>query len=209
MMQTWFESKVKYMKVSESGSESMVTENFLLDAVSYTDAETRIIRQMQQIVRGGEFQIVDIKKSRIAEVFPFENGEWWFKAAINLVTIDEEAGKEKKIKTNYLIMADDIKEALTRLDESLEYLVIPFVVTSLAVSPIVDVFPYNPEEAQIPEGYVPVENSEDEQKNPIFTDGVNPYAEDESEAAPSSEEESEVDENQEEIDDSAEEKTEE
>ena len=209
MMQTWFESKVKYMKVSESGSESMVTENFLLDAVSYTDAETRIIRQMQQIVRGGEFQIVDIKKSRIAEVFPFENGEWWFKAAINLVTIDEEAGKEKKIKTNYLIMADDIKEALTRLDESLEYLVIPFVVTSLAVSPIVDVFPYNPEEAQIPDGYVPVENSEDEQKNPIFTDGVNPYAEDESEAAPSSEEESEVDENQEEIDDSAEEKTEE
>lgn len=209
MMQTWFESKVKYMKVSESGSESMVTENFLLDAVSYTDAETRIIRQMQQIVRGGEFQIVDIKKSRIAEVFPFENGEWWFKAAINLVTIDEEAGKEKKIKTNYLIMADDIKEALTRLDESLEYLVIPFVVTSLAVSPIVDVFPYNPEEAQIPEGYVPVENSEDEQKNPIFTDGVNPYAEDESEAAPSSEEEPEVDENQEEIDDSAEEKTEE
>jgi len=209
MMQTWFESKVKYMKVSESGSESMVTENFLLDAVSYTDAETRIIRQMQQIVRGGEFQIVDIKKSRIAEVFPFENGEWWFKAAINLVTIDEEAGKEKKIKTNYLIMADDIKEALTRLDESLEYLVIPFVVTSLAVSPIVDVFPYNPEEAQIPEGYVPVENSEDEQKNPIFTDGVNPYAEDESEAAPSSEEEPEVDENQEEIDDSAEEKAEE
>ena len=209
MMQTWFESKVKYMKVSESGSESMVTENFLLDAVSYTDAETRIIRQMQQIVRGGEFQIVDIKKSRIAEVFPFENGEWWFKAAINLVTIDEEAGKEKKIKTNYLIMADDIKEALTRLDESLEYLVIPFVVTSLAVSPIVDVFPYNPEEAQIPDGYVPVENNEDEQKNPIFTDGVNPYAEDESEAAPSSEEEPEVDENQEEIDDSAEEKTEE
>ncbi len=178
MMQTWFESKVKYMKVSESGSESMVTENFLLDAVSYTDAETRIIRQMQQMVRGGEFQIVDIKKSRIAEVFPYENGEWWFKAAINLVTIDEEAGKEKKIKTNYLIMADDIKEALTRLDESLEYLVIPFVVTSLAVSPIVDVFPYNPEEAQIPDGYVPVAEAE-KKKNPIFTDGVNPFTEDE------------------------------
>lgn len=208
MMQTWFESKVKYMKVSESGSESMVTENFLLDAVSYTDAETRIIRQMQQIVRGGEFQIVDIKKSRIAEVFPFENGEWWFKAAINLVTIDEDAGKEKKIKTNYLIMADDIKEALTRLDESLEYLVIPFVVTSLAVSPIVDVFPYNPEEAQIPAGYVPVGNNEGEQKNPIFTDGVNPFAEEEQETAPS-DEETEDTYAPEETEDSAEEKPEE
>ena len=93
MMQTWFESKVKYMKTSESGSETMVTENFLLDAVSYTDAETRIIRQMQQIVRGGEFSVVDIKKSRIAEVFPYDDGEWWFKATINLVTVDEEAGK--------------------------------------------------------------------------------------------------------------------
>jgi hypothetical protein len=55
MMQTWFESKVKYVKVSQSGNEQMVTENFLLDAVSYTDAETRIIRQMQQTVKGGEF----------------------------------------------------------------------------------------------------------------------------------------------------------
>ena len=57
MMQTWFESKVKYVKVSGSGNEQIVTENFLLDAVSYTDAETRIIRQMQQTVKGGEFQI--------------------------------------------------------------------------------------------------------------------------------------------------------
>lgn len=174
-MQTWFESKVKYMKTSESGSEAMVTESFLLDAVSYTDAETRIIRQMQQIVRGGEFQIVDIKKSRIAEVFPYDDGEFWFKATINLVTVDEEAGKEKKMRTYYLIMADDIKEALARLDESLGYLVIPYVTSALAVSTIVDVFPYDPSEAQVPEGYVPVEK--EEEKNPIFTDGLNPYEE--------------------------------
>lgn len=156
-MQTWFESKVKYMKTAESGSETMVTESFLLDAVSYTDAETRIVRKMQEIVRGGEFSVVDIKKSRIAEVFPFEDGEWWFKATINLVTVDEDAGKEKKMKAQYLIMADDIKEALTRLDESLGYLIIPFVTSALAVSAIVDVFPYDPSESQIPEGYVPVE----------------------------------------------------
>src|SRR5660398_68511 len=134
MMQTWFESKVKYMKVSESGNEQMVTENFLLDAVSFTDAETGIIRQMQGMVKGVEFQVMDIKKSRIAEVFPFEDGEWWFKATINLVTIDEEAGKEKKLRTYYLVMADDIKEALQRLDKSLSYLVIPYVVTAIAVS---------------------------------------------------------------------------
>ncbi len=174
-MQTWFESKVKYMKVSGSGNEQLVTENFLLDAVSYTDAETRIIRKMQEIVKGGEFTIVDIKKSRIAEVFPFETGEWWFKATINLVTIDEEAGKEKKLRTYYLIMADDIKEALERLEESLSYLVIPYVTTAMAVSTIIDVFPYEPAESAIPKGYVPVEKEKDE--NPIFTNGTNPFEE--------------------------------
>ena len=156
MMQTWFECRVKYLKVSESGNEQVVTENFLLDAVSYTDAETRIIRQMQQIVKGGEFSIVDIKKSRIAEVFPYEAGEWWFKATINLVTVDEEAGKEKKVRSYYLVMADDIKEALTRLDESLSYLVIPFVTTSMSLSTIADVFPYEPAESVIPPGFKPV-----------------------------------------------------
>jgi hypothetical protein len=180
------------MKVSQSGNEQMATESFLLDAVSYTDAETRIIRLMQQQVRGGEFTIVDIKKSRIAEVFPFENGEWWFKATINLVTVDEEAGKEKKVKTYYLIMADDIKEALARLEESLNYLVIPFVTSAITVSTIVDVFPYDPAESQIPEGFVPVEKEEDK-PNPIFTEGVNPF-EEENETSAETEESSDEEE---------------
>jgi hypothetical protein len=160
MMQTWFECKVKYLKVSESGNEQTVTENFLLDAVSYTDAETRIIRQMQQMVKGGEFSIVDIKKSRISEVFSFNTGEWWFKATINLVTIDEDAGKEKKIRSYYLVMADNINEALSRLEESLTYIIIPYFTTSMSISTIVDVFPYEPAESLIPKGFSPL-NQED------------------------------------------------
>ena len=138
----------------------MVTENFLLDAVSFTDAETRMIKQMQEMVKKGEFSVIDIKKSNIAEVFPFDDGEWWFKVTINLVTIDEEAGREKKLRTYYLIMADDINEVLKRLDESLSYLVIPYVVTAIAVSSIVDVFPYVPADSLIPEGFVPVEKED-------------------------------------------------
>jgi hypothetical protein len=174
-MQTWFESKVKYKKVLESGSEQMVTENFLLDAVSFTDAETRMIQKMQEMVKGGEFSVMDIKKSKIAEIFEYENGEWWYKVTVNMVTIDEEAGREKKLRAYYLIMADDINEALKRLDESLSYLVIPYVVTAIAVSTIVDVFPYVPNESVVPEGFVPVD--ETTKDNPIFTDGTNPYEE--------------------------------
>ena len=175
MMQTWFESKVKYKKVLESGSEQMVTENFLLDAVSFTDAETRMIRKMQEMVKGGEFMVVDIKKSKIAEIFSFDDGEWWYKVTVNMVTVDEEAGREKKLRAYYLIMADNINEALNRLDESLSYLVIPYVVTAIAVSTIVDVFPYEPSESMVPEGFVPVDETTKE--NPIFTDGTNPFEE--------------------------------
>lgn len=143
MFQTWFECKVKYQKIDENGRERPVNENFLLDAVSFTDAETRIIAMMQTMVRG-EFAVTDIRKSKIAEVFPFEAGEWWYRATINLVAIDEEAGREKKLRSVYLIQADDIREALDRLDESLSFLIVPYVVSSLAVSIIADVFPYMP-----------------------------------------------------------------
>jgi hypothetical protein len=66
----------------------------LLDAVSLPMLKPALPVKCREMVKG-EFSVTDIKKSRIAEVFPYENGEWWFKATINLVTIDEEAGKEK------------------------------------------------------------------------------------------------------------------
>jgi hypothetical protein len=143
MLQSWFECKVKYLKIDQDGRERQVTDNFLLDAVSFTDAEARITAAMQSMVRGG-FTVADIKKSKIAEVFPAEAGEWWFRATINLTAIDEEAGKEKKLRTVYLVQADDIKEALARLDESLSFLIVPYVVSAIQVSMIADVFPYIP-----------------------------------------------------------------
>ena len=73
-------------------------------------------------------------------------------------------------------MADDIHEALKRLDGSLGYLVIPYVISSMAVSTIVDVFPYDPSESAVPQGYVPLDK-ESRENNPIFTDGVNPFEE--------------------------------
>ena len=140
-MQTWFECKVKYVKVDEDGRERKVSEVYLVDAVSFTDAETRIIQQMETMVRG-EFMVDNIKKSNIVEIFPNESGEWWYKARIGIVTIDEKAGKEKKINNYFLIAADDLKQALIRLEEGLSYVLVPYQTTSLAICNIVDVFPY-------------------------------------------------------------------
>lgn len=146
-MQTWFECKVKYVKIDEDGRERKVSENYLVDAVSFTDAETRIIKSMETMVRG-EFHVDNIKKSNIVEIFPHDEGEWWYKAKIVLVTIDENAGKEKKINNYFLVAADDLKQAMHRLEEGLSYVLVPYQTTSLALSTIVDVFPYFGDDAQ-------------------------------------------------------------
>lgn len=140
-MQTWFECKVKYVKVDDDGRERKVSEVYLVDAVTFTDAETRIIQQLQTMVRG-EFIVDNIKKSNIIEIFPHEEGEWWYKAKIAIVTIDENAGKEKKINNYFLVAADDIKQALQRLEDGLSYVLVPYQATSIAVCNIIDVFPY-------------------------------------------------------------------
>lgn len=141
-MQTWYECKVKYLKIDQGGFERKVNDNYLLDAVSFTDAETRIFEQMNEITNG-EFQVLNIKKSNITEILSKEEGEWWYKAKISLVTIDEEAGKEKKVVNYILVMADDITQALKRLEEGLSYMLVPYVVTAIQLSTIAEVFPYD------------------------------------------------------------------
>lgn len=138
-MQTWFECKVIYVKIDDDGREAKVSESYLLDAVSFTDAEARITEQLKTMIRG-EFVIDKISKSRIVEIFPHEDGEFWWKGKISIVTIDEKAGKEKVINNFFLVAADDLEQALKRLKEGLSYILVPYQVTALTLSPIVDVF---------------------------------------------------------------------
>ena len=167
-MQTWFECKVKYVKIDDDGRERKVSEVYLVDAVSFTDAETRIIQQMETMVRG-EFMVDNIKKSNIVEIYPHENGEWWYKARIGIVTIDEKAGKEKKINNYFLVAADDLKQALQRLEEGLAYVLVPYQTTSLAICNIIDVFPYFEDKvnAKIPSILKPLKEVT---KTPVFED---------------------------------------
>ncbi|HPR31143.1 MAG TPA: DUF4494 domain-containing protein [Prolixibacteraceae bacterium] len=139
-MQTWYECKVRYLKIDQGGYERKVNDVYLIDAVSYTDAESRIFQQMAEITRG-EFQVMTIKRSNITEVFA-NDGEWFYKAKISLITIDEEAGKEKKVNNYILVMANDIPEALKKIEEGLSYMLVPYVLTAIQLSPIAEVFPY-------------------------------------------------------------------
>ena len=139
-MQNWFECTLKCVRVDNDGRERKVSENYLTDAVSFTDAEARMTEQGQQITRG-EFQVKNIRQSNVIEVFPNGAGSW-YKAKISLVTVDERAGKEVKINQYFLVEADDLEDALRGLKEGLSYILVPFTILSIAATTICDVFPY-------------------------------------------------------------------
>lgn len=142
-MKNWFEVKIRYKKTGEDGKEKIVSESYLLDAISFTEAEKRTFEEMEVYFSDNtEIKIDAIKKSRIVQMFPFDSGEYWFKVTILMIMFDEGSGKEQKTKEVYLLMADDIQEALNRMKFSLDMSLVPYVITAISVSNILDVFPY-------------------------------------------------------------------
>lgn len=139
-MNNYFECKVKYLKIDQNGFERKQTDTFLLDAVSYTNAETRLYEIMKEITNG-DFKIMNIKQSNITEVISKLDGEFWYKAKISLVTIDEEAGREKKVNEYLLVAANDLKDAQKQLEEGLSYMLMTYIAVSIAISPVCEVFP--------------------------------------------------------------------
>lgn len=141
MNTTWYECKVKYRKVDESGSHKMVTEPYLVDALSYTEAETRINEEMSAYI-SEEFKITNIKIANFAEIHPFENSDRWFKSKVSLITFDEESGKERKSNMYLLVQANDIKEAFDNTTRMMKDSMSDYTIPAIAESPIMDVFPY-------------------------------------------------------------------
>lgn len=138
-MNTWYECRVKSLKIDENGYERLVNDNILLEAVSFTDAETRINELMPRITKG-EFQVKGIKPSNITDIVG-EDGDRWYKAKVSLVGFDEMTGREKKHNNYMLIGASDIDESLNVLNERLNLVLVACFVESISLTPIVEVFP--------------------------------------------------------------------
>lgn len=141
-MNNWFEVKAKYVKQLEDGRLKRVTEPYLIDAVSFADAEERAFKEVGEFQQG-EFLIVGIAKREYADLFFYEDSEVWYKCKVTYVTIDGDEGREKKVSNNFLVTASSVKEAHERIKESLSDMTVTFEVPSIMISPIVEVFPYN------------------------------------------------------------------
>ncbi len=161
MTNNWFECKVKYVKIDENGKEKKVTEPYLVDAVSFTEAEARIHTELEKMIHS-DFIVTNISKSNISELFPNENGDRWFKAKTTFVTVDEESGKEKKSNNYMLVEANNVKDAYEYLTEGLSDMIVPFEIPSVTESPIMDVFPFFKDEVneEIPENLKPISEVE-------------------------------------------------
>ncbi|WP_177761675.1 DUF4494 domain-containing protein [Flavobacterium sp. I3-2] len=139
MSAIWYECKVKYRKLDENGVQKVVSEPYLVDALSFTEAESRINTEMAAFV-SEEFKIVNIKVANFAEIHHFENSDRWFKSKVSLLAYDEESGKERKTSFYLLIQANDVKEAFDNTMQVMQNTMGEFTIPAIAESPIIDVF---------------------------------------------------------------------
>lgn len=141
MSTIWYECKVKYRKTDETGSQKITTEPYLVDALSYTEAESRITEEMSAYI-SEEFKITNIKMANFAEIHPFENTDRWFKSKVSLLAYDEESGKERKTNMYLLVQANDVKEAFDNTITVMKGTMGDYSIPAISESPIMDVFSY-------------------------------------------------------------------
>ncbi|MFY7888767.1 MAG: DUF4494 domain-containing protein [Spirosomataceae bacterium] len=142
-MATWYLGKIRFQKEDEAGSLKTINEAYLVDAMSYTEAEAR----MFEVVASNtpDFQLTNLSKMKISEVFFEENNaETWFKAKVQYITFDEKSQKEKKVPHIMLINANDPREAYDLLKKNLGSLN-DYQITDINITAILEIFPYEPE----------------------------------------------------------------
>lgn len=147
----WFICKIRYEKVMEDGLQKKVTEQYVVDALSFTEAEARIIEEMSQYI-SGEFEVVEIDRCVFKEVFfvgpagePAGTvADCWFKAKVQFITIDERTEKEKKSNVYYLVQAATLEGARRNIDEVMGSSMIDYRIAAVSETNIMHVFKIRP-----------------------------------------------------------------
>ncbi len=150
-MYTWFTVKVKFDRQGEDGLITKVTEPFLVDALSFTEAESRILKEVKLYATSNEIEIADIRKTKISELFYNEEGDKWYRCKINYLAVDENKGVEKKIAQTMMVQASDFKKAVDTLIERMRGTLGDYEIATVAETNILDVFGFgqpNAENAQ-------------------------------------------------------------
>jgi hypothetical protein len=125
----------------EDGKQKRVTEAYLVDALSFTEAEARIIEEVAPFI-SGEFTVKDIKRAKISELFFNENGDRFYKIKVYFITLDEKSGAEKKTAAQMLAQASNLKDAIAVLEKGMKGTLVDYEIASVTETQLMDVFPY-------------------------------------------------------------------
>lgn len=138
-MANWFECRAKYDKMKEDGKVKKVNEPYLVDALSFTEAESRFIEEITPFI-SGEFTVTVAKHTKIAEIFNLD-AERYYLAKVAFITIDEKSGVEKRRISQMLVGASDFDDAYVRFCSEMKGIMADVELVSLAETPIMDVYP--------------------------------------------------------------------
>ena len=116
-----------------------VNEPYLVDALSFTEAEARIIEEQTPFI-SGDFSVSAVKRTKISEIFYDEGGDRWYLAKVAFITIDEKSGVEKKSNSFILVQATDFKNAVENFTKGMADTMADYEIVSIAETPLMDVY---------------------------------------------------------------------
>lgn len=164
---TIHEVKISYSKIMENGVERNVTEAYLFESLSCTEAEARAIEEISPYI-SGEFQISSVKKINYSELFfsKEDSADRWFKCKVLFITLDEKSGTEKKSSTNMLVQASGLRDALEKLEKGMKGSMADYQIAGINETAIMDVYLYSAKEE--------VED-EDDDSNVTYSNTIDEY----------------------------------
>ena len=139
----YYEVKIQYQKMQEDGKEKKVTEQYVVEALSFTEAESRIIEEMTPYI-SGDFDVVSEKIAPYNEILLSDNSndDKWFLSKVAFITIDEKTAKEKKTSQRLLVQAETSEKAMDYTKEMFSHGMSDYSIDSVQDTPTLDVFLY-------------------------------------------------------------------
>lgn len=146
-MANWIETKVRYEKTMENGMQKMVNEPYLVDALSFSEAEARITEEISPYMQG-EFSVSAVKRTNISEIFFTEDSsaDKFYKVKASFISINEKTLAEKRSNVNYIVQAADLIDALNNFRAAMKGTMADFDIVSISETALMEVYKYKPKE---------------------------------------------------------------
>lgn len=138
-MAQWIEVRARYDKMMENGSVKKVTEPYLADASSCTEAEARVTEELTPFI-SGDFRISSVVTTKISEIFWDASGDRFYKVKVNFITFDEKTATEKRTANYILVQASSFKEAYDNFIDGMKGTMADYEIEAINETKLVDVY---------------------------------------------------------------------